>query len=793
MPASKSLLPLRLLVALSFALLLLPTSTHAQVLGELRGQITDPSGAVVSGAHVTLTQLNSGVRQQTDTTSTGAYDYTQLNSGVYSVTVDHTGFSTLVRSGVTVTTGQTVRLDLTLQVGSGGETVTVNSDAPPLQAATSDVATTIPGSTVIALPLNSRNFIQLTQLAPGVALPPGTVLPRINGGRPRTNEYLYDGISALQPEPGQVAFFPIIDSIAEFTVQANNVAAEFGRFNGGVVNVATRSGANQFHGSLFWFIRNEDLNARNYFASTTAAKPEYRRNLYGGSISGPILHDRLFFFGDYQGIKQRIGVTRISTVPTLPMRQGIFTNVAKIYDPTTTITTGGKVTRTEFPNDIINVPLDPAAVALLARYPIPTSSGAANNYTRTANDDDHQNQFDFRVDAAFGPHDRGFARYTYYNEVEQPVTPLPDGSGAISGSVIGTGNVAGLTNILGQQFVINETHTFSPIVLNDLRIGYTRRGNSQLGATLSTTASTALGIPGIPTNASFNNVLPLFTLTGLQQLGASASTSANYQTSVSELVDTVVFTHGPHSLKVGADMRRYELNAISPPNPTGSFAFTTTGTDTTGTTGATGGNAVASFLLGQVDTFSIDLQTRTIRPRDYIHEFFVQDDYRVSSRLILNIGARWTLHLPLHRNPQPGRSLQPRHPAARLPRRQRLPPQRAPASLGERRSPRRPRVFARLKDRRPYRFRHRLHRPEWHHHALHHATVSIHPERAAAYAGRLHPRLQTLQRPHRLVHSSNPRCRPRPERLHRHSQRRLRILRAVEPGRATRYHQSSFL
>src|SRR5215469_11381370 len=197
------------------------------------------------------------------------------------------------------------------------------------------------------MPLNTRNFVQLATLAPGVELPPGTLLPRINGGRPRTNEYLYDGISALQPEPGQVVYFPIIDDIQEFTVEANNVPAEFGRFNGGVVNVATRSGSNAFRGSLFEFFRNENLNARNYFAPPGARKPEYRRNLYGGTIGGPILRNRLFFFGDYQGVKQLIGVTRISTVPTLPERQGTFTGVAHIFDPATTTVVNGKTVRTE--------------------------------------------------------------------------------------------------------------------------------------------------------------------------------------------------------------------------------------------------------------------------------------------------------------------------------------------------------------------------------------------------------------------------------------------------------------
>ena len=230
-----------------------------------------------------------------------------------------------------------------------------------MQAETSNVETNIAGPTVIAMPLNTRNFVQLATLAPGVELPPGTLLPRINGGRPRTNEYLYDGISALQPEPGQVVFFPILDDIQEFTVEANNVPAEFGRFNGGVVNVATRSGSNAFHGSLFEFFRNEDLNARNYFAPPTAPKPEYRRNLYGGTIGGPIVPNHLFFFGDYQGVKQLIGVTRISTIPTVAERQGIFTGVSHIFDPTTTTVVNGVTVRQEFPHDVINIPFDPAA------------------------------------------------------------------------------------------------------------------------------------------------------------------------------------------------------------------------------------------------------------------------------------------------------------------------------------------------------------------------------------------------------------------------------------------------
>ncbi len=633
------------LPAVAFALSAgLPAS--AQVAGDLRGRILDATGAAISGAAADLTQTATGVHLHTVVTSAGDYDFSHLVPGTYALSITATGFEQMLRSGVTVEVGTTTTLDLTLHAGAARDVVTVTADAPLLQAGESDIQTNIPGRAVLALPLNSRNFIQLAQLAPGVALPPGTVLPRINGGRPRTNEYLFDGISALQPEPGQVAFFPIIDDIAEFTVESNNVPADFGRFNGGVVNVATRSGSNDLHGSVYDFFRNEDLNARNYFAGT-GRKPEYRRNVYGGTLGAPVLRDRLFVFADYQGIKQRLGVTRISTVPTVNERKGIFTGVSKIYNPCSSTTTR----RTEFANDTIDpalCPFDPKALQVLALIPQPnTGSGAANNFSYVSDDDDHQNQFDTRVDGAFGSHDRGFVRYSYYAEVEQPATPFPGGGGLISGSVIGTGNVTGLTNVLGQQIVINETHTFTTSLLNDVRIGYTRRGNSQLGQQLPGPAGAALGIPNIPVGSGYGNTFPQFTFTGFQQLGSTSSATGRYQTAVGELVDALTLARGPHSIKLGADLRRYELNAFAPPNPTGSFQFTTTGTDTLSATGAaTGGNSFASFLLGQVDTFNIDLQQRTIRPRDYIHEFFAQDDWRVNNRLTLNIGARWTLHLP---------------------------------------------------------------------------------------------------------------------------------------------------
>jgi hypothetical protein len=434
----------RLSLQVLVLLLLTPLGVQSQVASGLSGKISDASGAAIANAKVVLTADATGVALSTRTTSTGDYNFVNLIPGAYHLVASSGGFESVARSGILMTTGKTTALDMVLPVGNDQQTVVISADTPILQASGSHIETNISGGTIVGMPLNSRNFVQLATLAPGIELPPGTMLPRINGGRPRTNEYLYDGISALQPEPGQVAFFPMIDGIQEFTVEANNVSAEFGRFNGGVVNVTTRSGSNTLHGSLFEFLRNENINARNYF-STTGQKPEYRRNLYGATLGGPLLRNRLFAFADYQGVQQVIGVTRISTVPTVNERAGIFTGVSKIYNPKTTALSGGKYVRDEFTGDTISIPFDSAAQTLLSRIPQPTNKTAtSNNYSRTANDSDHQNQFDIRVDGVYRSNDRAFVRYSYFKDVELPVTPFPDGSGAISGSVIGTGNSTSL-------------------------------------------------------------------------------------------------------------------------------------------------------------------------------------------------------------------------------------------------------------------------------------------------------------------------------------------------------------
>jgi hypothetical protein len=407
--------------------------------GALTGSVVDPDDAAIPGAVVTLTPIGSNLSRTTVTRGEGNYVFTGLAPGVYRVHIELNGFRQLTREGIRVATGETIRLDLQLQVGGVSESVSVTADASVLRSETSGLGHLIDSRRVVDLPLNGRSFISLASLAPGVAVPPppAAPLPRINGGRPRTNEYLFDGISVLQPEPGQVAFFPNIDAIQEFKIETNSPPAEFGRFNGGVVNLTTKSGTNALRGNLFEFFRNDALNARNFFATSTPAKPLFRRNQFGGVVGGPIVRDRTFFFADYQGQRQTIGRTVISTVPTLLQRHGIFTEaiggrVPVIYDPATTApTAAGSVTRTPFPgNSIPDGRIDSAARTLLSRYPLPTGAGTANNYRRVGDETVNQDQLSLRLDHRFQSNrDQLFARLTRFEEAFMPVPPFRMGVG----------------------------------------------------------------------------------------------------------------------------------------------------------------------------------------------------------------------------------------------------------------------------------------------------------------------------------------------------------------------------
>ncbi|HEY8459280.1 MAG TPA: carboxypeptidase regulatory-like domain-containing protein, partial [Blastocatellia bacterium] len=683
----------RLTIIVFTAIFLLGATTVAlaqAAQAELTGDVRDGAGAGVAKATITATHTVTGDSIKTTSAKDGVYTVTNLRPGLYTVTVEAQGFRRFVREGVRLTTGERIRLDVALTVGEVNEEIKVSADASLLRTETGSLGQVIRNRRIVDLPLNGRNYFSLITLVPGVAAPPPTTagpsLPRINGGRPRVNEFLYDGISALQPEPGQVAFNPVIDAIQEFKIEVNSPPAEFGRFNGGVVNLTTKSGSNELHGTVFEFLRNEALNARNLFAPATAAnpkKPVFRRNQYGFAVGGPIIKDRAFFFGDFQGTRQLIGRVVTSNVPTLAQRGGDFSSSlgAPLFLQTTATGVSATTTDTGVPINVIDtngntiqarvgqifrpgdkrayagniIPLadfDPVARRLLDRYPLPTSTGAANNFRRVGNEEMNQDQFDIRLDHRFSDNDQLFGRFSFFNEDATPVTPLPDGSGAI------TQGALGFQKSRGYQAVGNYQHVFSGRIVNELRVGYTRRSLDRRAQLLDGPPSDSLGLPGIPQNAAFQNELPTFTIAGLQQLGPSANANSLFNTDVIQIFDSVGLQRARHSMKFGVDFRIERLNVLQPPSPTGIFNFTAPFSNSRGTPNTVGaqpgnattgsllsaqtGNALASFLLGQVSNFSIDLQKDEIHPRAKILEFFAQDDFKATPRLTINAGLRYT-------------------------------------------------------------------------------------------------------------------------------------------------------
>jgi len=590
---------------------------------ELFGIVQDPSALAVKGAKVSVEEIRTGATFDTMSDERGEYHILGLPPGQYVLKVERAGFRRYNRRGIVFRLADQIRLNVQLQIGQPAQSVDVVGQAPLLQTASGAVGYNVAQTKIETLPLDGRNFIPLVALAPGVALPGGgSLLPRINGSRPRTNEYLYDGISVLQPEPGQVPYYPIIDAIEEFKLNVNAYSPEYGRSNGGTVMVIGKSGSNDFHGTLWEFIRNEDLNARNYFAQP-GPKPEFRRNQYGLTLGGPIRRNKTFFFVDWQGTRLLTGTTRFSTVPTTAQRGGAFTTT--IYDPATN-------PRTPFANNTIPASrFDSVAAQALQHYPLPNRGGAGNNFVRTAVEPDSQDQFDTRADHLFSPKHRVFGRYTFSRDDDNPVTPLPEGSGSLTTGVIGHA----ITR--GDAIASEYDWTLSPTLLNQTRFGYSRRDVNQ-----SSLQNGNISIPGVPIN-SFGSTLPIFTVTGLQQIGPTAAANSKFTSSVADYLDTMSWIHGRHTIKFGADIRREAIDIVNPPNPTGAYAFTTTGTDSA--TG-TGGNALASLFLGQVNAFSIDIQRNPIQERANIAEFFVGDEWRVSDRLTLNLGTRYTLNFP---------------------------------------------------------------------------------------------------------------------------------------------------
>jgi hypothetical protein len=576
--------------------------------GTLSGTITDPSGGQIPQALVAIKNVATGVTTMVTTNSDGFYTAPNLLPGEYEVTISAKGFNTEGRTGISLNVGALQVFNLSLHVGSAAKIVVeVTTEAPAVQLASSDISATVSATTVRELPLNGRSWTDLAALQPGVdtiqTQPAFSTGPdrgnrgfgqqlTISGARPQQNNYRLDGISLndyANGAPGSVLGGNLgVDAIQEFSVLTSNYSAEYGKTSGGVINAITRSGTNGFHGSVYEFLRNSALDAKNFFEDPTLPKATFRRNQFGGAIGGPIIKNRTFFFADYEGIRQAKGIPNRLNVPSLELHNGT--------DPT---------------------PVDPAIQQYLALYPTPTKS-CGNQQCPFIFVGQQVVKEDFvttRVDHRFSDKDSVFGTYLY----DKTPYHSPDAFGNVE-----------LSSLTSRQiFAVEETHSFAPTFINAARFGFNHQNtnNNQSVADLSPgKIASSLALGAFQGRAAASLIVP--TLTPLSG-GFGGSPTYYYGWNSFQGYDDAFFTRGTHSIKFGAAVERMHLDAQALTDVNGIFFF----------------GSFGDFLANSPSKFNGGVAT-SLKPRNFRQTVFgayVQDDWRWRPNLTLNLGLRYEM------------------------------------------------------------------------------------------------------------------------------------------------------
>jgi hypothetical protein len=639
-----------LLLAIAAVLLLVPGIAEAQVAsGKVVGAVRDPSGAAVAGAKIVVTSVDTNVSHTVVTNSAGEYTVPELLPGTYTVLAEGQGFKKAAQAPFKLDVNQVVRVDFTLTVGSINETVTVTAAEPLVESETSSLGQVIDENRVHELPLDGRDFIQLAYLSPGVNQgPEGTVqqgnIPenergngsvQANGLMATNNNFLLNGFDNNEQQIGFEVIQPSVDAIQEFKVQTSDFGADIGR-GGAVVNVVLKSGTNNFHGSLFEFLRNSALDAKNYFDDPTLPIPPYKQNQFGGTFGGPIIRDKTFFFVDYQGTRIRQSQTDISTVPSLQERTGDFSDLL----PSTPLT--DPVTGKSFPgNKIPKCPsptggtcLDQAGVNILNLYPAPNRAGSgfppANNFLYNPVLQNNQDSFDVRVDQQVGSKNSLFGTLSYGNVDAQNPDPFPGlaGGGVFSGNISNKALSAGLS----------DAYTFANNKVNDFKIGYSRYVVRAIPFFYGQPIAQQVGIPGIniPANPATGG-LPNFIISRLSAVGNQDYFPENLRENNYQLMDSVSITHGNHILKFGGDVFLRRHGFFQTQNPRGDLYFT----------GQFTGDSVADVAIGYVQNAFRDGQKGSFGMSWWEVSGYGMDDYRVTRNLTLNLGLRYDIFTPM--------------------------------------------------------------------------------------------------------------------------------------------------
>ena len=662
---------LTLWLLVGFFVFLGPVTAVGQVTtADLVGTITDTSGGIVPGVTVTLTNEATGVSRTATTGEGGTYIFTSLPPGQYRLAAEIQGFRKVERTGVELQVNQRAQVDLELEVGLVSETIQIEGTAPLLETQSSVLGTVIQYRQFQDLPLNGRNFVQLATMTPGVSgagtgmrgtimsgtrpddLRPGTEL-FVNGNRENSNNYLYDGIDNNTRLTLVIVMRPNVEAIQEFKVQTNLYSADQGRNPGGQINVVTKSGGNAVHGSGYGFLRDHKFDANNFFANRGGqAKPPFRQSQFGGAVGGPITRNKTFFFGDFDGFRQRVGRVFVNTVPTAKMRLGDFTEVGTIYDPRTTVVAAdGTATRAPFPGNIVpRDRWDPVTAKLMNAYPLPTTSALSNNLVTTPTRTQDWNQFDVRVDHTHSSRNTFLGRYSRSStSTVNPYTFAPVQLAGLS-KPVGLGNedtFAGPSDLLAEHAVFGWVHVISPRLLVDSRIGYNHFNLdfTQADVEAGDQLGEQLGVPNANQQDAQNGI-PIFSPTGYTGIGQSRSLPIFRHERTAQYVSNLTFASANHTIKTGFDLRRRYMGEFQTNRGNGRFNFSPNITNNP--VNNSGGHVMASFLLGapsqiEQDYLLIDADIRTLEMGLY-----VSDDWRATSKLTLNLGLRYELDTPPH-------------------------------------------------------------------------------------------------------------------------------------------------
>jgi Carboxypeptidase regulatory-like domain/TonB-dependent Receptor Plug Domain len=619
--------PRRLAVlGLCIGLSILPSRAAAQATGAIAGVVTDPSGGVLPGVTIDVTSRDTGQVRSTVTGADGFFTIPLVNPGVYDVKATLSGFRTTVREAVTVTVNETVRADAALQVGELAEQVTVVAQSPLVETTNATLGVVIDRQKVMDLPLNGRNFTQLGTLIPGVVAPPsalggqdGNATPggfgnvtggfNVNGQRNQSNNFLLDGAANNDSFNTGFVLRPPPDAIQEFKILTHSYDAEYGRNAGSVVNVVTKAGTNQWHGSGWEFNRDDRLQATNFFA---AAKPALKQNQFGGALGGALMKNRLFMFSYFEGFQNKQGVTDTRTVLSAAQRTGDFAGGAAIRDPLTGLPFAGNV--------IPPGRISPIAQKILDQY-IPLPNSAGNRSVRSPNVEDTRQQFGTRFDVHLNDAHTLLGRYIVGHT--NNVNPL----GGSNFSPAGNTAVATL-----QDAMASDTW-----IIRSNMINVARASMNRIDAKPTVTSGLSvrdLGFNITPSNSTAAG-LPFITVTGFFTTGDAQQPFATRVNNVAAFTDDLSWLTGAHSFKFGGEIRRDQIKVSFINRPNGDFTFT----------GQYTGNAAADFLLG----FPVQYRQASGDPNldgsSWVYSIYGQDELRLS-RLTLNYGARYEVNAP---------------------------------------------------------------------------------------------------------------------------------------------------